>query len=741
MSLVLTLLMCASVSLGAPPPPPPPREEWTDAPDMAGIGVGPAGAASLSQAVFTVQTKDTVDYIYTVGAGGMSEGDFLRIEDPWGHGFRWSKWGSLQVDASECSPLAEETDQASGTLVTVSTSGEAVVALQRSTTAADIHDYAYTDLYIAEGSLVEGDTITLRVGDNASDVHCAHQFPDRAFARWEWRAFEHIGEAGWQAVLPYPEFTVKAERTLHTLWVSGPSFAQAGEPFTLKVTPLDRLGNPIDAWGETATIEALYGGASRDFEEDNPGWLDFSLSIDDPGVHRVEVTAGIHTVRSNPIVVSAEAPELRLYWGDLHSHHGHTIVYPDGSSVDENHVYARDALGHDLACESMKMTPVEIDDVTLWAELQRSCAEVSRDGSFLVMLGSEWMGNYSGTSDGHHNIYFDDCTGFLGDHSEITGLEGSGSLLERARELELSQGTRSVVLPHATTSTGKNWTDHDHTLRAGVEVYSEWGDTVSTTAGGNITEGLSRGHRFGFFAASDNHDGLMGNPLSFKYELSGLAAFWAPALTRGGIFDALAERRTYATSGARMVVIFELVEGSTTVRSGDEIIARNPTFSWEIHGTDTVDSVTLTAVGLEAGARPEIIDQSEPMSLDVEGQYAWSGWDGSEQAVYLSVFQNDGELAYATPIWISRDCESEYATDPEGYCDAETGETDPPPDDTQDSWPGETGDSAREDTGEPRWRRCGCLGRPPEGASSAGLLLGFGLLGGAAWRRRREPWG
>ncbi len=735
---VLALLPLEATAADPPPAPPPPYGEvWGDAPDMSTVGTAPKGAAVISESEFTVQTKDTVDYVYTVGEGGMTAGDYIRVEDPWGHGMRWSKWGALQEDDAECGALEPVTDVASGSLVTVSTSGDATVLLERSTVTHDVHRYAYTDAYIDSGDLVQGDTITLRIGDSSTNVHCAHQFPDRAFDKWRWRAFENIGGGGWQAVEPYPEFDVVSERDAVMLWVSAPSFLQAGESFELTVTPLDRLGNPIKAWGETATIAGAYGGASQDYDQDNPGWLEFELSIDDPGVHRIEVTAGTFTVNSNPIVVSTEEPELRLFWGDLHSHHGHTIVYEDGTEVDENHVYARDAMGHDVSCESMKMSTVEMDDENLWAELQRSCEEWTVDGSYLVMLGSEWMGNYSGTNDGHHNIYFDDCVGFHGAHADLTGLEGAGSLLQLARDLEADQGTRSLVLPHATVETGRNWTDHDHELRAGVEVYSEWGDTVDSTAQGNISEGLSRGHRFGFFAATDNHDGWFGNPLTIKYELSGLAAFWAPTLTRANVFESLADRRTYATSGNRMVVMYSLVEGDSTAISGDEIIVHNPTFTWEIYGTDTVSDISLTAVKLEAGARPDTIYEATPNTLDVEGQYAWSGWDGSNYAVYLSVVQTDGELAYSSPIWISQDCDNEYASDPEEYCGDDTDpgtETDSPPDDTAPS--DETGDSP-DDTGAPIFRTCGCLGQG-SGPASASLLMGFGLLGGAAWRRKRE---
>jgi MYXO-CTERM domain-containing protein len=735
---VLSLFVALPVQAA---PPPPFGEVWDAPPDLGQVGGEPAGSASISPASFVVQTKDSVDYTYTVGAGGMAEGDFIRLEDPWGHGMRWSKWGSLQEDASACSPLAEETDEASGGLVTASTSGEATVQLERSTTRDDPHAYAYTDVYVAEGALVQGDTITLRVGDTSSDIHCGHQFPDRAFSRWQWRAFEHIGEAGFAAVTPYPEFEVVAERDAALLWVSGPSFVEAGTPFVLKVTALDRLGNPIPAWGETALLDAGYGGGSQDFGEDNPGWLDFGLRIDDPGVHRIEVTAGTFTVSSNPIVVTDGPPQQRLFWGDLHSHHGHTILFEDGTRLNENHVYARDALGHDLGCESMKMTPVELDDVNLWAELQADCQELSVDGGYLVMLGTEWMGNLDGSGDGHHNVYFDDCTGVLGDHNAMHGLGGEDGLLAMIHQLELDQGTRSVVLPHATTSTGRNWTVHDPELRRSIEVHSEWGDSIDSTAQGNVGEALAQGHRMGFIAASDNHDGWFGNPLTFKYAQSGLAAFWAPELTREDIFEALRQRRSYGTSGARMVVEFEATEGESTLLSGGEYVARQPTFAWNVHGTASIASVTLTAIQLQAGSRPELLDSDSPVSLDSQGQYTWSGWDGSSQAVWLTVTQDDGEMAWATPIWITQDCDSELAEDPEGYCLPDTGPTETDrPDDTDDSDPDsptETGDSGPDDSDTIPGRRdpCGCVS-PSSGAGGAMALLLAGLVGAVGYRRR-----
>jgi MYXO-CTERM domain-containing protein len=129
------------------------------------------------------------------------------------------------------------------------------------------------------------------------------------------------------------------------------------------------------------------------------------------------------------------------------------------------------------------------------------------------------------------------------------------------------------------------------------------------------------------------------------------------------------------------------------------------------------------------------------VSLDSQGQYTWSGWDGSSQAVWLTVTQDDGEMAWATPIWITQDCDSELAEDPEGYCIPDTGPTETDrPDDTDDSDPDsptETGDSGPDDSDTIPGRRdpCGCVS-PSSGAGGAMALLLAGLVGAVGYRRR-----
>ena len=61
-------------------------------------------------------------------------------------------------------------------------------------------------------------------------------------------------------------------------------------------------------------------------------------------------------------------------------------------------------------------------------------------------------------------------------------------------------------------------------------------------------DGWLTGQRMGTICSSDNHQAQPGK------RQTGLAAVWAPALTRSSIFDSIHNRQTYGTTGARILL-------------------------------------------------------------------------------------------------------------------------------------------------------------------------------------------
>ncbi len=636
----------------------------------------------LSQDTFTVQTKVTVEYVYVVGSAGMEPGDSIRVEDPYLHGMRWSKYGNLVLNADECSALATGQDYSDG-LVTAYTTGSATLGLSRvdedgqEQPKPDLHTRTFTEITVESGDLLSGDEIVMIVGDTSTNSLCGHEMPDRAFKHVEWPASEKLGSAlEYSDVGNVPTFDLLADEQVNTLLVVVPSYVVAGETFRLKVSPLDYLGNPVEQWTGTVRIDEDYGGGVHQYSPTDGGTHDFYLVVEDTGVHRIPVEAisgadGLWAT-SNPMIVLDEPPERNLFWGDIHSHHGHTYVDEDSERVDENHHYARDIVGLDVSSESQKAVPTEIDGEDLWQELQDNCTAYTEDGEYLALLSFEWVGDFRSSSSAdkfHHNVYYDDCNGPLGEHEDTVLLE---DLYSWVHQVESDYGSRAVLVPHASRFTGYDWDHQDFDLRRLVEVYSEWGNNMEPPNDPDaVPTALRKGNRLGFIGGSDNHDGWMGNPYSVLNSPSGLGAFWAPSLQRQDIWDAIKYRHTYGTTGDRIIVEFYAVE-KTNIHEGEAYVADIPVFRWNCHGTSDISEISLKAVAIDENASLEDLYTETPKTLDrEEGTFVWDTWDGRDYAVWLQLRQDgeDGvEYAWSSPIWVTTDCSTEEVQDPSDRC-------------------------------------------------------------------------
>jgi len=417
--------------------------------------LSPAGYAVLSEDTMTVQTKETVEWIYAVGSDGMVSDDYLTIHDPVFHGMRWSKWGELTPYYDKCTVQTDSGISASYGLITAHAerSGETLadveLLLERSncsmaktkngevaTCDAAIHEEGYTTVTVLSGSLQAGDTVVVTVGDvdgcyaqceadGGSDCsyscesargtagcdpfspgsydedcgHCGFEAPDRSFEGVWWLADECLSGGTDCTALDPVLLTIQPKEDINELLVTAPSQAMVGEAFKLKAALLDFYGNPIATLPRTLTVslEGAKGsgeGLSHTLTEADGGWHDFSIQLDEPDVYWLKVSSddGFEGV-SNPIEVHETPPEYHIFWGDIHSHHGYTYVDEDGQYRDFNHDYGRDVVGLDVVSESLKAKGIEIDAEALWTELQDSCSSYSVADEYLVLLGFEWVGD------------------------------------------------------------------------------------------------------------------------------------------------------------------------------------------------------------------------------------------------------------------------------------------------------------------------------------------------------------
>lgn len=657
MILICTVGSCVATALASPV-----DEVWEAPPPSA--GVISRGSAFVEPDLAEVHTKSTMDWVFVVGAGGMGVGDGLRVEDPVFHGMRISKHSLVQLDPSACTPMVSS--DPSTALVTASATGDVRLELARSTDSPDIHAFAYTDVWITEGSLDPGEEIRLRFGDTEAGEDCGHQTPDRAFEQIRWRGWEWVDAARLFATMPEtPTYDVLPQTTPSALYAVGPSRIGAGEEARVKVAVLDVYGNALDRWEGEVVVQGPDGEGRVSLEPGALAWADLYFQFDEPGIYRLEVeaTGGLQG-RTNPIQVLEQAPDRRLYWGDIHTHHGHSTELEGGLWHDQNVAYGRDVMGLDVTSESMKGEPLEIEAGAVWAQLRDNCTVYSEPGVHISLLGWEWMGN----GHGHHNIYYDGCEGELGGLG-LPNLAEEDGLWAWLDDHEERTGLRAVTIPHASLYTGFDWyrargvaPDQDERYRTTAEVYSAWGSSMDPASeAGSVPNALKEGVRVGFIGASDNHTGWMGNTIwSEKNTPPGLGAFWATELTSEEIFAALSERRTYATTGARILVDYWLEDGEQRIEAGEAYLGPygRPLLHWQVAGTDTLRQVRLLAVEVGGSGGVVELEVVYPNSLDAEGSLDLRkrDWPGGAMAVWLEAEQEDGEHAWSSPIWLEQEC-------------------------------------------------------------------------------------
>ena len=128
----------------------------------------------------------------------------------------------------------------------------------------------------------------------------------------------------------------------------------------------------------------------------------------------------------------------------------------------------------------------------------------------------------------------------------------------------------------------------------------------------------------------------------------------APALTREAIFDALYQRRTYGTTGARILLDFRVNEEPM---GGETTVDGPPRLRLEAHGTDSIESVEILRYSEHDGGF-RIIYELHPDALDFE----WFGTDDGfrEDSIdYLRLRQRGTirgriVMAWSSPIWVKK---------------------------------------------------------------------------------------
>jgi len=406
------------------------------------------------------------------------------------------------------------------------------------------------------------------------------------------------------------------------------------------------------------------------FGENNMGRVEINIIPREEGflrVNGIESKYGLNS-QSNPLKCSLSENCYKIYFGDLHHH---STISDGMCSIDKVYSTLRDITCLDFASvidhdyhyphifyeRGMQITNED------WETIKQKADDYYKPGNFVTFVGYEWTGPKSSKDSGRGdvNVYYLKS-------GEIYRRCEPGSDVRCLPDLwkKLKKYSPGVItIPHHTASgwglLGSNWDHCNCEMQPVVEIYSTHGASeyynnhrrpIHLRSEGHIQEALKKGYWLGFVGGSDCHSlnlnspNVISNspfpPLMYR---GGLTAVLAKDLSRESIFSAIKKRRTWATTGARILIDFKINEHYM----GEKISIFGPKLkiSITVIGTNNIKSVELLK---NNSTILSVIRSGKEVQLEIEHEIN----EKSEVFFYVRVTQTDGEQAWSSPIWIKK---------------------------------------------------------------------------------------
>ncbi len=333
--------------------------------------------------------------------------------------------------------------------------------------------------------------------------------------------------------------------------------------------------------------------------------------------------------------------QLRILRGDMHRH---TAYSPDGArdgSLDDAYRYLIDAADLDWAgcCDTENGEGHEY----FWWRQQTMADAYKLGDRFLPMFAFEHAVRYP---EGHRVILFAKRGIRPVPHLPAVAVDAAPAPSPDTQMLyKYLHQLGGISVPHTpATDMGTDWRDSDPEVEPAVEIYqgdrqsyesddapraAKPGDALGNLRpAGYVLNALNKGLRLGFVASSDHYS----THISFANVITA-------EVTRAGILDAIRKRHTY---GSTDNIIADVRVGDHIM--GDEFtVSSAPEFSVKLLGTAPFAKVVIIKDGQEAysGKDPAFHWTDNAAA---SGKTSW---------YYVRGEQTDGQLVWASPMWIT----------------------------------------------------------------------------------------
>lgn len=461
--------------------------------------------------------------------------------------------------------------------------------------------------------------------------------------------------------------------------VTLPSRVKVGDAVRARVRLFDQHFNLCRRWDAPARLKGD-GSISGLPETVTPGpegvgTAEFSALA--PGVGRVTAMVdGVGEAVSNPMEVVEGGLGHSIWWGDLHSHNQYSH---DGVGIDSIG-YARYASALDFHAETEHVRGLTAME---WGEIREAVAANNLPGEFVTILSYE---DSASTPSGHFNIYFEGNSAPLSAPDQLDAVSESYPGMDPLiiqHHTGIQWGMKmpaylswTVDLFNKHLGPQVVWSAYPEVKRTAVEIYSlhgtselydpsdplayencdlilpppsiEYGTcTTGTSIVGPhyVRDGWAAGYVMGTVSGSDDHRAQPGR------RAGGLTAVMAGSLDRESVLGAIRGRRTYATTGDRVIMDFMIngaLMGSVIPAAGEvRITAR-------VVGTAAIKNIEVMRYDWESGEWASAVSHN-PGKLVVEIDETV---ETVAPAVYYLRLEQEGLVngrpvrAWSSPIWV-----------------------------------------------------------------------------------------
>lgn len=413
----------------------------------------------------------------------------------------------------------------------------------------------------------------------------------------------------------------------------------------------DRSGNDsiaLIASQLPRSTKRLYHTLDLDFSETTPfkqeawdGWRETKLPIGSEVPARQQV--------------QVDGKSYQLFWVDMHCHSG--LTADAEGEPDELMHYAKDRAALDMVVFTNNDFLYDVPLTGYEYAFSNFFARTATHRDFLALPGYEWTSRIPGVRTAslddsgnwtppyqnrsypnHRSVVFPPTGGPLVRFPEV------GNDIRRLNEAVEKAGGITLTQHDAFQPSG-------HAVEVAMELTSGWRNYV-TRVPNLFHDPLNAGAKMGFVACGDTHRRAPG--------LSGaLTAVYAEELTADSIFDALKNRRCYATNGSR-IFLDARIDGAfigqeVTNKTGKAVLRLTAI------GTRPITSATLIRNGkvVKKFTAPGDSKQFDVTFTDEElakGTH-WYYWrvlqDGVAPFLPGNVMAAHGHMAWSSPIWVT----------------------------------------------------------------------------------------